>query len=126
MYIPGLVIVIFVFTCLFGAEINGLINFIKRKETLGIVCSLLSFPFLIFMLSAFLLGGGPFNNAETEYELYQMGHYYLESHNVYTEVTKSQYVYMQIIEVVGLGTFALDCILRLVFKNKSKKTDKQA
>ena len=73
------------------------------------------------MLSAFLLGGDPFNNAETEYELYQIGHYYLESHNVYTEVTRSQYVYMQIIEVVGLGTFALDCILRLVFKKRIKK-----
>ena len=47
----------------------------------------------------------------------------LENHNVYTEVTRAQYVYMQIIQVVGISTFLIECILCIIFRNKNNKDE---
>lgn len=98
-----------------------MITFIKRKQDLRIVLTLLSFPFLIFILSAFQLCGTPFNNAEAKYELYEAGHHYLKNHNIYAEVAKDQYVYMKIIQIIGIASFFADCFLRITFQNKFKK-----
>ena len=123
MNIPGMIIFLIIFFCIFFSNLKVLILNIKNRNALGILITLLSLPFAIFVLSAFLLGGTPFNNASSEYELYQAGRYYLESHNVYTEVTRAQYVYMQIIQIVGIGTFFIECILCIIFKDKFKKND---
>ena len=123
MNIPGMIIFFIIFFCIFFSSLKGLILSIKNKDALGILVTLLSFPFCIFILSSFLLGGTPFNNAPTEHELYQAGHYYLENHNVYTEVTKAEYVYMQIIQVVGSSTFLIECILCITFRNKNNKDE---
>ena len=60
-------------------------------------------PFLVFFLSNVCLGGSALHEAETAYELYEAGHYYLCSHGTYTEVTYGIYLFMMILEIVSFA-----------------------
>ena len=62
-------------------------------------------PFLVFFLSNVCLGGSALHEAETAYELYEAGHYYLCSHGTYTEVTYGIYLFMMILEIVSFALF---------------------
>ena len=62
-------------------------------------------PFLVFFLSNVCLGGSALHEAETAYELYEAGHYYLCSHGTYTEVTYGVYLFMMILEIVSFALF---------------------
>lgn len=75
---------------------------------------LLCIPFLLFFASSAFLGGSAFHDAETDYELYEAGHYYLCSHGNYTEVTHGIYLYMKIMEPVGICFFVLTFISQLI------------
>ena len=78
-----------------------------------LVC-LLFIPFQIFFFITLLLGGSALNDAETEYELYQAGHYYLESHGQWTEVSHGKYVVALISEIVGISTFIIAFVMGLI------------
>ena len=60
-------------------------------------------PFLVFFLSNVSLGGSALHDAETAYELYEAGHYYLCSHGTYTEVAYGVYLFMMILEIVSFA-----------------------
>ena len=62
-------------------------------------------PFLVFFLSNVCLGGSALHEAETAYELYEAGHYYLCSHGTYTEVAYGVYLFMMILEIVSFALF---------------------
>ena len=62
-------------------------------------------PFLVFFLSNVYLGGSALHEAETAYELYEAGHYYLCSHGTYTEVAYGIYLFMMILEIVSFALF---------------------
>ena len=100
----GIIIAIIIGVCLYLNIFRMIVSCVKNKQYLGLIYALMSLPFLIFMSSSMMLGGSAFNGAATEYELYQAGHYYLVNHGAYTEVTKSQYLYMKIIEIIGIST----------------------
>ena len=62
-------------------------------------------PFLVFFLSNVCLGGSALHEAETAYELYEAGCYYLCSHGTYTEVAYGVYLFMMILEIVSFALF---------------------
>ena len=114
------------FMMYFGYAICALIDFaslwafvsaiIKRKPIDILMC--LGFIFFnAFMTSSIIFGGSAYNNAKESYELYEEGCYYLMSHGNYTEVSRSVFEYMRVIEVVGFVSFGISFICVLV-KNK--------
>ena len=94
-------------------------NAIIAKKYTQLSSTLFFLPFFVFFISTLILGGSAFNNAATDYELYQAGHYYLDSHGVYTEVSYASYLYAKIIEVIGLVSFGIGFIFHLVFAKKN-------
>ena len=74
-------------------------------------------PFLVFFFSNVCLGGSALHEAETAYELYEAGHYYLCSHGTYTEVAYGVYLFMMILEIVSFALcgFAMGRIIVSVF-----------
>ena len=66
---------------------------------------LAAIPFLLFFVANVCLGGSALHEAETAYELYEAGHYYLCSHGTYTEVTYGVYLFMMILEIVSFALF---------------------
>ena len=55
-----------------------------------------------------------YNDAATEYELYQAGHYYLVSHGQWTEVSHGKYIVALISEIVGISSFVIAVVLNLI------------
>ena len=76
---------------------------IKKKRYLDLVAVLLLFPFLLFCFFSANLGGSSFHDAQTDFEYYQAGHYYLESHGKYTEVSHFQYQFVRTLEIAGIS-----------------------
>ena len=74
------------------------------------------FPILLFWHFCVLLGGTPNNNAKELYEFYEEGHYYLCSHNVYTEVTEAQYNFMEILLISFSVIIVLFGLTRLIIE----------
>lgn len=98
----------------------NIFNAIKNKDYMSLIIGLLTIPFMVFMTSSIFLGGSAYNDAKKEYELYEEGCYYLVSHNIYTEVSKSQYDYMKIIEPIAIITFIMVIPLSIINQRKNK------
>ncbi len=62
-------------------------------------------PFSLFFAACVCLGGSALHEADTNYELYEAGHYYLCSHGEYTEVSYGIYLFMMILEIVCFALF---------------------
>ena len=78
---------------------------------------LAAIPFLLFFVANVCLGGSALHEAETAYELYEAGHYYLCSHGTYTEVAYGVYLFMMSLEIVSFALcgFAMGRIIVSVF-----------
>lgn len=94
---------------------------IKVQNKTNIFIFVLMLFFLIFLFSGGILGGSAYNNASIEYELYENGKYYLESHNSYKEVTQSIYIYMKIIEPIGILSGLSLIVIKIYEKGINKK-----
>lgn len=105
--------------------IFNIIRAIREKKYIVLVFALLQIPFFVFFASGVILGGSAFNDAANSYPLYQEGHYYLCSHGSYKEVSSSIFLYMQIIEVVGIVTFAIGFISAIIVNIKFNGYQKQ-
>ena len=115
MYLGYLIMaLVFFFT------IKGIIQSIKSKKMFDLLEGLLFIPFQFFFFITLLFGGSAFNDAETEYELYQAGHYYLVSHGQWTEVSYGKYIVAWVSEIVGISTFIITIVLNLI-RVSSKK-----
>lgn len=99
---------------IFFFTIKGIIQSIKSKKTLDLLVCLLFIPFQFFFFITLLFGGSALNDAETEYELYQAGHYYFVSHGQWTEVSHGKYVVALISEIVGISTFIIAFVMGLI------------
>ena len=109
MYLAYLIIaLIFFFT------IKGIIQSIKLKKTFDLLVYLLFIPFQFFFFITLLFGGSALNDAETEYELYQAGHYYLVSHGQWTEISHGKYIVALVSEIVGISTFIIAFVMSLI------------
>ena len=93
---------------------------IKSKHYTSLLIIIFAIPWLVFFFSDVFLGGSAFNEASSSYSEYVEGHYYLFSHGVYTEVTYNQFLYMKIIEIVGIISWALGFILSIIVYKKHK------
>jgi hypothetical protein len=82
---------------------------------------LAAIPFLLFFVANVCLGGSALHEAETAYELYEAGHYYLCSHGGYTEVTYGSYLCVKVLEIVGIVSFVIGFIV--LFRNKFRGED---
>ena len=89
---------------------------VQRKPMDAIMCFCMLL-FLAFLDCSLYFGGSAFNSAETQYELYEAGHYYLSSHGNYTEVSLQIYNFMKVSEVVGTVAFAF-AFLTAIIRNK--------
>ena len=107
-----------------SVQIVSLVKTIKSKNKINILYTVFVFVFLIFLFSSGILGGSAYNDASTEYELFEIGHYYLVNHNEYKEVSQNVYTYMKIMEPVGILSVAIILIINIYEKIKLKKTDK--
>ena len=99
------------------STVNAAWKAITTKNYATLIPLLLSIPFFAFFVVSLFLGGSAFHDAETDYELYEAGHYYLCSHGTYTEVTYGVYLFMMILEIVSFALcgFALGRIIVSVF-----------
>ena len=105
--------------------IKGMIQSIKSKKLFNLFVSLLFLPFQFFFFIFLFFGGSAFNDAATEYELYQAGHYYLESRGGWTEVSYGKYILVLISEIVGISTLIIAlglCSIQDYIERRSKKT----
>ena len=94
---------------------------ITTKNYATLIPLLLSIPFFAFFVVSLFLGGSAFHDAETDYELYEAGHYYLCSHGRYTEVTYGSYLCVKVLEIVGIISFVIGFIVSL--RNKLRGED---
>lgn len=103
-----------------GNIIYSIIKAIRIKKYTDLLSLLFEIPFFAFFISAMIFGGDAlFYDAAKNYPLYQQGHYYLFNHGDYTEVSYSVFLYMQIIEVIGLISFGIGLILSFIKRDKS-------
>ena len=93
---------------------KALYKALNQKKTFDLLVCLLFIPFQFFFFITVLFGGSAFNDAETEYELYQAGHYYLVSHGQWTEVSHGKYVVALVSEIVGISTFIIAFVMNLI------------
>ena len=118
MYLAYLISALILFFC-----IKNIVQCVKSKNFFDLSVGLLLLPFIFFFYISILFGGSAFNNAATEHELYQAGHYYLVSHGQWTEVSYGKYIAVLISEIVGIASFIIAFILGLIralYKNNQK------
>ena len=94
--------------------LRGTIQAARKKDWLAMSTVLFFVPFFVFAVTSICMGGSAFHDAATDYELYQAGHYYLMNHGDYTEVTYTQYQFMRILEIIGIGGFIVGFVLNLI------------
>ena len=98
---------------------HGAVKAIKEKKMGDLLQALLAFPFCFGFFIGVISGGSALHHAETEYELYQAGHYYLMSHGDWTEVSRARYLFVLVSEIIGFSTFGLSFFLACFRKCKS-------
>lgn len=94
--------------------VAGAVRAFREKRWLEGWSMALLIPFCVFMPVTACLGGSAFNQAQTEYELFRQGQYYLMSHGAYTEVTYGTYILAAVLEVVGCTSFVAGVLLNVV------------
>ena len=103
--------------------VKNLIKALQTKQYTSLLIYLLFIPFHVFFFSSLFLGGSAFHNAAENYDLYKAGHYYLCTRGRYTEVSHAVYLYVKIMEIIGLVCFGIGFIL-LGIKNTANKSNK--
>ena len=117
-----MVIFIVVGVIFISIQIFSIIRNIQEKNKVNILNTLFLLIFLVFLFSGCLLGGTAYNNASIEYDLYEKGRYYLENRNEYKEVTHSIFIYMKIIEPIGILSFLIVLLINIYMIIKNKKS----
>ena len=115
-----MLLVYIVFILAIISTIRGIFKAIKKKSIKDLFLSILPFPFFFCFFLGVISGGSALNNAQNDYELYQAGHYYLESHGKWTEVSYSRYMFVFISEIIGFSSLAITLILGIIQNIKSK------
>ena len=115
-----MLLVYIVFILLIISTIKGIFIAIKRKSIKDLFLSILPFPFFFCFFLGVISGGSALNDAQNDYELYQAGHYYLESHGEWTEVSYGRYMFVFISEIIGFSSLAITLILGIIQDIKRK------
>lgn len=115
-----MLLVYIVFILVIISTIRGIFNAIKKKSIKDFFLSILPLPFFFCFFLGVISGGSALNDAQNDYDLYQAGHYYLESHGKWTEVSYSRYMFVFISEIVGFSSLAITLILGIIQDIKRK------
>ena len=112
--------------CVLFIVINviNIINAIRSKKYLDILEGVLFLPFVVFMSSVMIFGGGAEPNADVLYDLYEEGHYYLSDHGNYVDVSYEIYTYMRIVEIIGVAFFFIGFAFVLIRRALEKRKEK--
>ena len=95
-------------------SIYDMITDFRKKQWIKGLCNLLILPWVAFFAISAALGGSAFNDAEHVFSGYQVGHYYLQSHGTFTEVSADVFHRIRVLEIVGwvfLGAYILLSVL---------------
>ena len=104
--------------------IYNIFRSIREKKWLDVISGCFMRPFFFFSLVYAILGGSAFNDAATDYALYEAGHHYLFDHGYYTEVSLGQFQFMYIVEIIGIGGFFVAFVFAILNATQSKKNSK--
>lgn len=116
-------IIAYAFVIVFNLiNVFQLVKAILNRKPMDIIICVGAIFFAAFMTSVIFLGGSAFNDAVANYELYEAGHYYLEERGHYIEVSRGAFVYMQIIQVIGILGFAVSFVTAMIKIKKEKQT----
>ena len=106
---------VYVFFAIFAVNmVYSVWKTVAAKRYRDLIPLVLMVPFFVFWVFSASLGGSAWNQAETNYELYEVGHYYLVSHGTYTEVSYGSYLCVKILEVVGIISWAACFVISLI------------
>ena len=105
-------------------DVINIINAIRSKKYLDILEGVLLLPFVVFMSSVMVFGGGAEPNADVLYDLYEEGHYYLSDHGNYVDVSYEIYTYMRIVEIIGIAFFFIGFAFVLIRRALEKRKEK--
>ncbi len=114
-----LVYIVFIIAII--TTIREIINAVKKKSIKDLLLSILPFPFFFCFFLGVISGGSALNDAQNDYEFYQAGHYYLESHGKWTEVSYGRYMLVFVSEIIGFSSFAIAFIIGIIQDIKRKQ-----
>ena len=109
-----MLVVYLVFILAVISTVRGIALSVMKKSKRDLLFAILPFPFFFCFFLGVISGGSAFNDAQNDYELYQAGHYYLESHGTWTEVSRDRYIFVFISEIIGFLTLAICFILGII------------
>ena len=98
----------------------NMISDFKKKQWIKGLCNLLILPWVAFFAISAALGGSAFNDAEHVFSGYQVGHYYLQSHSTFTEVSADVFHRIRALEIVGWVFFGADILSSVFLRNIHK------
>ena len=101
-------------------SIYSMINDFRKKQWIKGLCNLLILPWVAFIAISTALGGSVFNDAEHVFSGYQVGHYYLQSHGTFTEVSADVFHRMRVLEIVEWVFFGADTLSSVFLRNRHK------
>ncbi len=96
----------------------NMINDFINKQWIKGLCNLLILPWVAYFAISAAIGGSAFNDAEHVFSGYQAGHYYLETHGRFTEVSADVFHRIRILEIVGWVFFGADILSSIYWSNK--------
>ena len=120
-----MLVVYLVFILAVISTVRGIALSVMKKSKRDLLFAILPFPFFFCFFLGVISGGSAFNDAQNDYELYQAGHYYLESHGTWTEVSRDRYIFVFISEIIGFSSLAITIILGIIQNIKSKPKSSQ-
>lgn len=116
----GIVCVILMICFLGIGQIRDVRAAICDKKWIKVLSEIGFTLFFVFFILSFSFGGSAYNDAATDHELYQSGHYYLISHGDYTEVSEAVYNVMKILEPIALVSFGISFAI-VVIRDRDNK-----
>ena len=105
--------------------VRGIYRGIRNKSRQDLFLSLLLFPFFFGVFLSVISGGTALNNAQTDYECYQAGHCYLESHGEWKEVSPERYWAVLICEVLGYLSLGAGTVIGIIRYTKRRLAPSQ-
>lgn len=94
--------------------VRGIYCGIQNKSRQDVFLSLLPLPFFFGFFLSVVSGGTALNSAQTDYECYQSGHCYLESHGEWTEVSPERYWVVLICEILGYLSLVAGTVIGII------------
>ena len=101
-------------------SLYNMITDFRKKQWIKGLSNLLILPWVAFFVVSLALGGSAFNDAEHVFSGYQVGHYYLQNHSTFTEVSADVFHRMRVLEIVGWVFYGAAILSSVLLENIHK------